>query len=38
MLTAIPFVFFPIVPSFGQMWKSESNFRSQPVMIKNVSQ
>jgi hypothetical protein len=31
MLPAIPLNFFFVVPSFGQMWKSDSNFRSQAV-------
>jgi diacylglycerol kinase len=33
MLQAIPFRFFFVVPSFGQMWKSEFNFRNQSVYM-----
>jgi hypothetical protein len=39
MLLAIPFHFFFVVPSFGQMWKSEFNFCSQSVgVIQDVSE
>jgi hypothetical protein len=39
MLPAIPFHFFFVVPSFGQMWKSEFNFCNQSVgIIQDVSE
>jgi hypothetical protein len=39
MLLAITFHFFFVVPSFGQMWKSEFNFCSQSVgVIQDVSE